>query len=89
MKPTTIQMTCFNFFTVINEVKVLSVTHFFQIFLSDGRTEGRKERQTLIHRPLPATAGNPKNELILNNRKIAITFNNYLAEIVPSLNLFK
>ena len=33
MKPTTIQMTCFNFFAVINEVKVLSVTHFFQVMV--------------------------------------------------------
>ena len=30
-----------------------------------------------------------KNELILNNRKIATTFNNYFSEIIPSLNLFK
>ena len=30
-----------------------------------------------------------KNELILNNKKIAITFNDYFSEIVPSLNLFK
>ena len=30
-----------------------------------------------------------KDELILNNREIATTFNNYFAEIVPSLNLFK
>ena len=30
-----------------------------------------------------------KNELILNNRKLATTFNDYFAEIVSSLNLFK
>ena len=30
-----------------------------------------------------------KNELILNNRKIATTFNDYFSEIVPSLNPFK
>ena len=30
-----------------------------------------------------------KNELILNNRKIATTFNDYFSETVPSLNLFK
>ena len=30
-----------------------------------------------------------KNELILNNRKIATTFNDYFPEIIPSLNLFK
>ena len=30
-----------------------------------------------------------KNELILNNRKLATTFNDYSAEIVSSLNLFK
>ena len=30
-----------------------------------------------------------KNELIHNNIKIGTTFNNYFAEIVPSLNLFK
>ena len=30
-----------------------------------------------------------KNELILNNRKIATTFNDYFPEIRPSLNLFK
>ena len=30
-----------------------------------------------------------KNELILNNRKIATTFSDYFAEILPSLNLFK
>ena len=33
MKPTTIQMTCFNFFVVINELNVLSVTHFFQMMV--------------------------------------------------------
>ena len=30
-----------------------------------------------------------KDELILNNRKIATTLNDYFAEIIPSLNLFK
>ena len=30
-----------------------------------------------------------RNELILNNRKIVTTFNDYFSEIVPSLNLFK
>ena len=30
-----------------------------------------------------------KNELILNNRKIVITFNDEFSEIVPSLKIFK
>ena len=56
----------------------------------DRRTEGRKDRQTLFYRALPATAGGPKRRCLLFNsfnlyepKKINVNAKSFVDLVLP------